>query len=193
MHVDVVVSMIVYTLATIAFYLLGAGVLHGMGQVPAGREMISALSNIYTETLGPWSLWLFYLGAVMILYGTVFAVTAGNSRMLADFCQVLGIFERDDYRSRTRWRDIFIFVITVLAVSLYFIFGQAPVTLVVWTGIGQAALLPIVAFGTVYLAKRHLHADLKVPAWMMALLWFASVVITVFIVPSLYLEFVKLF
>jgi manganese transport protein len=193
MHVDVVVSMIVYTLATIAFYLLGAGVLHGMGQVPAGKEMISALSNIYTETLGPWSLWLFYLGAVMILYGTVFAVTAGNSRMLADFCQVLGVFERDDYRRRTRWRDIFIFLITVLSVSLYFVFGQAPVTLVVWTGIGQAALLPIVAFGTVYLAKRHLHPDLKVPGWMMALLWFASVVITVFIVPSLYLEFVKMF
>jgi Mn2+/Fe2+ NRAMP family transporter len=193
MHVDVVVSMIVYTFATIAFYLLGAGVLHGMGQVPAGKEMISALSNIYTETLGPWSLWLFYLGAVMILYGTVFAVTAGNSRMLADFCQVLGVFEHDDYRRRTRWRDIFIFLITVLSVSLYFVFGQAPVTLVVWTGIGQAALLPIVAFGTVYLAKRHLHPDLRVPGWMMALLWFASIVITVFIVPSLYLEFVKLF
>ncbi|HWQ39862.1 MAG TPA: Nramp family divalent metal transporter [Burkholderiales bacterium] len=193
MHTDVVVSMIIYTLATIAFYLLGAGVLHGMGQVPGGKEMISALSNIYTQTLGAWSLWLFYLGAVMILYGTVFAVTAGNSRMLADFCQLLGAFARDDYRRRTRFRDLFIFLITVLAVSLYFVFGQAPVTLVVWTGIGQAALLPIVAFGTLFLATRHLVPELKVPGWMMGLLWIAAVVITVFIVPSLYLEFVKMF
>src|SRR5262245_2121438 len=35
MHVDIVCSMLVYTLATAAFYLLGAGVLHPRGSVPA--------------------------------------------------------------------------------------------------------------------------------------------------------------
>jgi manganese transport protein len=193
MHVDVLVSMFVYTIATIAFYLLGAGVLHGMGQVPAGAEMISALSNIYTQTLGPWSLWLFYLGAVVILYGTIFAVTAGNSRMIADFFQLAGAFRHDDYARRTRYRDWCILVWSLTAVLFYFIFGQAPVTLVTWTGIGQAALLPIVAFGTVYLAHRHLPRELKVPGWMLALLWVASIVITVFIVPSLYIEFSRMF
>lgn len=193
MHVDVVVSMIVYTLATIAFYLLGAGILHGMGQVPAGKEMIAALSNIYTQTLGPWSLWLFYLGAVMILYGTVFAVTAGNARMLADFSQLLKAFERDDYGKRTRYRDRYILVISLLAVTLYFIFGQAPVKLVVWTGLGQAALLPIVSFSTIFLMYRHLPQELRLSGRMMGLLWLATIVITIFIVPSLYLEFVKLF
>jgi len=193
MHVDVLVSMFVYTIATIAFYLLGAGVLHGMGQVPGGTGMITALSNIYTQTLGPWSLWLFYLGAVVILYGTLFAVTAGNSRMIADFFQVAGAFPHDDYARRTRYRDVCIVVWSLTAVLFYFIFGQAPVTLVTWTGIGQAALLPIVAFGTVYLAHRHLPAELKVPGWMLALLWLAAVVITAFIVPSLYMEFSKLF
>jgi Mn2+/Fe2+ NRAMP family transporter len=193
MHTDVVVSMIVYTLATIAFYLLGAGVLHGMQQIPAGANMIAALSNIYTKTLGPWSLWVFYLGAVIILYGTIFAVTAGNSRMIADFMQVLGRYAREDYARRTRYRDIFIFLITVLAVAFFFIFGQAPVTLVTWTGMAQAALLPIVAFGTLFLAVRHLPDEMKVPSWMMWLLWFASIVITVFIVPSLYLEMMKIF
>ncbi len=192
MHVDVVVSMIVYTFATIAFYLLGAGVLHGMGQVPAGKEMIKALSHIYTGTLGPWSLWLFYLGAVIILYGTVFAVTAGNSRMLADFLQVMGRFRSDDYAARSFWRDRFILLISVLAVAFFFIFGQAPVTLVTWTGFGQAALLPIVAFGTLYLASRHLPAEMKTPPWMMALLWIASIVIAAFVLPSLYFELAKM-
>lgn len=192
MHVDVLVSMVVYTIATIAFYLLGAGVLHGMGQVPGGTGMITALSNIYTQTLGPWSLWLFYLGSVVILYGTLFAVTAGNSRMVADFFQVAGAFARDDYASRARYRDVCIVVWSLTAVLFYFVFGQAPVTLVTWTGIGQAALLPIVAFGTVYLAHRHLPPELEVPGWMLALLWVAAVVITGFIVPSLYLELAKL-
>ena len=30
MHTDIVASMIIYTVATVAFYLLGAGVLNGM-------------------------------------------------------------------------------------------------------------------------------------------------------------------
>jgi manganese transport protein len=78
MHVDIIASMIVYTVATLAFYLLGAGILHAMGKVPAAKDMIPVLSNIYTETLGPWSLWLFYLGAIVTLYGTIFASTAAN-------------------------------------------------------------------------------------------------------------------
>ena len=81
MHVDILVlAWSIYTLATVAFYLLGAGVLHGMGLVPAARDMIPVLSNIYTQTLGPWALWLFYAGAIATLYGTIFASTAAQSR-----------------------------------------------------------------------------------------------------------------
>lgn len=193
MHMDVVVSMIVYTLATIAFYLLGAGVLHGMGQIPVGTNMIPALSNVYTKTLGPWSLWLFYFGAIMILYGTLFAVTAGNARMLADFSQLLNGFRKDDYRKRTWYRDRYILIISILAVTLYFVFGQVPVKLVVWTGMGQAALLPIASFATIYLMLRHLPKEMRMSGRMMGLLWLASIVITIFIVPSLYIELSKVF
>src|ERR1700752_5051380 len=56
MHLDIIVSMIIYTVATVAFYLLGAGILHGMGKVPTANDMIPVLSNIYTQTLGEWSL-----------------------------------------------------------------------------------------------------------------------------------------
>ena len=56
MHVDILVSLIIYTVATIAFYLLGAGVLHAMGLTPKGNDMIVVLSRIYTETLGGWAL-----------------------------------------------------------------------------------------------------------------------------------------
>ena len=55
MNVDVVFSMIIYTVATVAFYLLGAGILHAMGLVPKGTDMIPVLSNIYTQTLGGWA------------------------------------------------------------------------------------------------------------------------------------------
>ena len=47
-----------------------------MGLIPASGDMVPVLSRIYTETLGEWALWLFYLGAIVTLYGTIFASTA---------------------------------------------------------------------------------------------------------------------
>ncbi len=96
MHTDIVATMIIYTVATVAFYLLGAGVLNGMKLVPKEGEMISTLSNIYTQTLGPWSRWLFYAGAIVTLYGTIFAATAANSRVFADMLRLMGAFSADD-------------------------------------------------------------------------------------------------
>ena len=52
MHLDILCSLVIYTMATVAFYLLGAGVLNRMGLVPAERDTITVLSNIYTQTLG---------------------------------------------------------------------------------------------------------------------------------------------
>jgi Mn2+/Fe2+ NRAMP family transporter len=192
MNFDVIGSMIIYTIATVAFYLLGAGILHKMGLVPAGKEMISTLTNIYTQTFGDWARWLFYIGAIVILFGTVVAGTAGHSRMFADFMRLQGAFAHDDYKARTRWRDIFIVVLMVIPVVFYFIFGQAPVAMVTWGAIAQAAMLPIISLATIYLTQRHLPKELKAPAWMTALLWLGTLVIIGFVIPSLIIEFGKL-
>ena len=92
MHLDIVCSLVIYTLATVAFYLLGAGILHQRGTVPAAKDMIAVLSQIYTGTLGPWAIWPFYAGAIVTLYGTIFAVLAANSRICADMCHLMGLF-----------------------------------------------------------------------------------------------------
>lgn len=52
MHVDANVSMLIYTLTTAAFYLVGAAILHRRGDVPNGPQVIVALSAIYTDTIG---------------------------------------------------------------------------------------------------------------------------------------------
>ena len=59
MQTDVVLTLIVLTFATIPFYMLGAGVLNRMGQMPDGLDTLSILSNMYTQTLGQWAWWLF--------------------------------------------------------------------------------------------------------------------------------------
>ena len=191
MNFDVVGSMIIYTIATVAFYLLGAGVLNKMGLVPAGKEMIATLTNIYTQTFGDWAKWLFYLGAIVILYGTIVAATAGHSRMFADFMRLQGAFEHDDYKARLRWRDIFIVVLVVIPVIFYLIFGQAPVQMVVRGAIAQAAMLPVISFATIYLIQRHLPRELRSAPWLMSLLWLGAIVIAAFVIPALYTEFKK--
>jgi manganese transport protein len=176
MQVDIFASMLVYTVATIAFYLLGAGVLHGMGLVPAAKDMIPVLSNIYTQTLGPWSLWLFYVGAIATLYGTIFAATAAHARVYSDMFRLMGFFKADDYAARVRYRDRFVWFLTVFPVILFFVF-QSPVKMVVAGGVAQALTLPIIAIGALYLRHRHLPKEVVPRRWMTVGLWVASALI----------------
>lgn len=192
MNIDVIGSMIIYTIATVAFYLLGAGILNKMGLVPAGKEMIITLTNIYTQTFGGWARWMFYVGAIVILFGTIVAATAGHSRMFADFVRLLGGFKNDDGAARNRWRDRFIVVLVAIPVIMYFIFGQAPVATVTWGAIGQAMMLPIISFVTIYLVQSKLPDSIKAPAWLMGLLWLGAIVITSFVVPALITELKKI-
>ncbi|HUG55402.1 MAG TPA: Nramp family divalent metal transporter [Vicinamibacteria bacterium] len=186
MHIDIFVSMATYTLATVAFYLLGAGVLHGMGVVPSARDMIPVLSHIYTETLGPWALWLFYAGALVTLYGTIVAMGAAQSRMFADMMHLLGRFERQDYRRRLHWRRVFVLVLILVPAMLYAAFAS-PVKMVVAGGVAQAALLPLLGGATLYLRYRHLPREVRPPAFVTAGLWLATALMTSVVVASLWM------
>jgi manganese transport protein len=176
MHTDIVASMIIYTVATVAFYLLGAGVLNGMGLVPKADDMISTLSNIYTQTLGSWSRWLFYAGAIITLYGTIFAATAANSRVFADMLRLMGAFSADDAAARARYRNLFVVLLTVVPVGLIFIFTD-PVHMVRIGGIAQAMMLPVIGLGAIYLRHRHLPKDIQPSQWVTVGLWVATALI----------------
>ncbi len=176
MNVDIIASMIVYTVATVAFYLLGAGILNKMGKVPAAGDMIPVLSNTYTQTLGPWSLSLFYLGAIATLYGTIFAATAAHSRIFADMFRLMGYFSADDYAARLRYRKTWVVILTVIPVILYFTFAS-PVKMVVAGGVAQAAMLPIIALGTLVLRHRYLPREIRPSRFVTGGLWLAASVI----------------
>ena len=187
MHVDIIASMFIYTAATVAFYLLGAGVLHGMGLVPAANDMIPVLSKIYTETLGEWALWAFYAGAIITLYGTVFASTAANSRLFADMCRLMGLFSPDDYARRLRYRNGFVIFLTVLP-ALLFLFFASPVKMVVIGGIAQAMMLPVIGIGTIYLRHRRLPGRVAPATWVTVALWMATFIIICITAYSVILE-----
>jgi manganese transport protein len=179
MHLDITCSLAIYTMATVAFYLLGASVLHRMGVVPADRDTITVLSNIYTQTLGPWALWVFYTGAVVTLYGTIFASTAGHARLFADAVRVAGGFHRDDTASRLRWRRYFVIALSVVPVLFYW-FLRAPVQMVVAGGVAQAMMLPLIGIAAVYLRHRHLPAEIAPSIGTTVMLWISAAVMLVF-------------
>jgi manganese transport protein len=178
MHFDITVSLIIYTAATVAFYLLGAGVLHGMALVPAASDMIPVLSNLYTQTLGGWALWVFYLGAVATLYGTVFAATAAHSRLFADMWRLMGRFDAEDQKRRLTLRNRFVVLLTIVPVTL-FLTIQSPVKMVMFGGIVQSMMLPALGIGALYLRHRKLPPEIAPSVFTTIALWIATTVILV--------------
>jgi len=179
MHVDILASMLIYTVATIAFFLLGAGVLHGMGLVPGNKEteMISVLSNIYTQTFGGWAKWLFYAGAIITLYGTIFAATAANSRVFADMMRLTGLFRGDDYATRVKFRNGYVIGSLIIPVLLFFYF-KTPVKMVIAGGIAQSLMLPIIGIGTLVLHHRYIPKELRPSKIVTIALWLTTIIIS---------------
>lgn len=174
MQTDAVVAMVLYTTATVAFYILGAAVLHRMGVVPRGDEMVRMLSNMFTETFGPWAFFVFVVGAFCVLYSTFFAATASNALMVVDCVGVLGVPSAREGETRIRWLRFFVTVLVALSLMLFITFKE-PVAMVLAGGIAQTTLLPVVCFSALYLHYRHLDVRLRPSRWVIVLLWASSV------------------
>ena len=184
MSVDVFASLIFYTFPTIAFYLLGAGILPALGVVPKGTEMVGMLSNMFTEILGGWSFYPFMLGAFAVLYSTVFAGSGALARGAADLLANIRVFDKRDYRSRLRAIRILIGVFLFVP-PLLFMFVQEPVLMVKIGGIAQASMLPIIAISTIYLRYRHVPKAVLPKGWITLALWVTTAIIVVMMSYSL--------
>lgn len=192
MNVDILSSMGIYCVATLAFYLLGAGILHTAKMVPSANDMIPVLSKMYTETLGGWALWLFYAGAIATLYGTIFAATAGNSRALADVARLAGLFPREDYGARVRYRNGIVCFLLVVPVILLFCF-RSPVNMVKAGGVAQAAMLPILSIGALYLRHKRTPPEVASGRVGTITLWVASLIIIAAVCYSLGVQLISVF
>lgn len=173
LRVDAWFSMVVYTTATVAFYLLGAAVLHAKKLQVTDKGLIDTLGQLFLHSLGPWSLWLFLVGAFFVLYSTVFAGTASNARLGADALAVFGVKRYADEAARARMVRNFCIGLPLYAAALYFIW-EKPVLLVWIGGLGQGLMLPFIAGAALYF--RHQRTDARLTpgfAWT-ALLWLAS-------------------
>lgn len=179
LHLDAWVSMLVFTAATVSFYLLGAAVLHPQGLVPKNEEMIRVLSQMYVPSFGAWTATAFLVGAFVVLFKTLYVSGAGHSRLTTDFFGLARFVDMSDPETRRLWiRGLCVFYV-LLALALYWIFGgKNPAGMVVFGGIVQAATLPIITGATMYLRYKKLDPRLKPSPLSDLCLWFAFITIT---------------
>lgn len=177
MRIDAWVSFAIYTTTTIAFYLLGAAVLHDKGLVVANNKMIETLSHMYRETFGQWSYWMFLAGAFAVLYSTVFGATASNARLLADALQLFRIFKYRDGAQRLLAIKLACVGLPIAFTTVFVLVGE-PVTLVFVGALAQALMLPFLAFAAVYFYYRRTDKALLPGKVWATFLWFAALAMT---------------
>lgn len=174
MHVDAFVCFLIYTTATLAFYVLGATVLHAKGLVVEDSKMIETLSHMYRETFGQWSFSLFLVGAFAVLYSTVFGATASNARLLADALSLFGVTKYRNAEERARMVRICCVILPCAFVTVFLVYG-APVSLVFVGAIAQGMMLPFLAFAALYFRYRQVDERLRPGIVWTGFLWLAAV------------------
>ena len=168
--------MVVYTLVTVAFYLLGASILHSLDEVPEKGDLIETLSRIYTETLGDGARFAFLIGAFVVLYSTLFAALAAWTRLFGDAFSQIGIY--DFHNTKHRRASIAFFAWLFPAIwSLLYLFLATPAFMVIVGGVITTFILVLVVVAAVDFRYRRIYAALKPSLVFDMALWTSIVAI----------------
>lgn len=173
LHADATLSLLVYTGATVAFYILGAAVLHTQGLEVTDIELIETLRQMYQQTLGAVGSWIFLIGAFAVLYSTFFVATASNARLFADAASIFGLMHYRDAADRLRVVRAACVGLPVASALAYFLFPQ-PVVLVLIGALGQSLMLPFLGAAALYFHHYRLIGVLPSSATWTVFLWLAA-------------------
>ena len=159
MYKDAFLSWIIYTIATMAFFIMGAAVLNPQGLIPEGNDMITTLSRMYTDVLGEWAGIGFLIGAIAALGSTLWVTTASFPRMYANFLSIVGVFDWRNEEARLRWFRFFT-VLNPIVWGLVYLFIQSPVIMVQIGGVVTGIFLLAVVVAVWYLRRTEVDRDL---------------------------------
>tara|TARA_B100000029_G_scaffold506047_2_gene588041 strand:+ start:882 stop:2327 length:1446 start_codon:yes stop_codon:yes gene_type:complete len=171
MRIDAWVSMVIYTSATVVFYLLGAALLRDTGVSDKG--MILDLSNLF-KPLGSSGWTIFLVGAFIVLFSTLVSGSASNARLLADTLVLYKLKPRPETDAeRIRLvRGCCIFIPCTCAV-LYVLVG-APVSMVLVGGVAQAIMLAPLAGAALWFRYKMTDRPLQPGLTWTVLLWVSA-------------------
>jgi manganese transport protein len=175
MYLDAFVAMVIYTIVTAAFYLLGASILYGRELIPQGTDLISTLASIYTEVLGPKARLAYLIGGFFALYSSVFATLAYWTRLFPDIFSQMGWISKDsESLSKTTTALAIIFPISWV---LTFLFLKEPGFMVLAGGVIGSVMLLIVVFGGIKFYKKNQHLGLYNGTFAKLMFWLSTLAI----------------
>ena len=145
MYMDAFFAMIIYTLVTSSFFLLGAAILHGRVNIPRGNGVIETLAEIYTNTLGPEARTIYLIGAAFVLFSSVFATLAIWGRLFSDLLGRFGWLDFHNDEVRKKFIAWFSWLIPLCWAAAY-LFINMPVLMIISGGIVGSLLLLLVVF-----------------------------------------------
>ena len=174
MRVDAWISMVIYTTATVAFYLLGAAVLYAKGLKVTDKGLIDTLAHMYRESFGAWSFYVFLAGAFFVLYSTAFVATASNARLLVDGLALFKVIKLNTPEERVKAIKLWVILLPAISVVLFMLW-EKPVTLVFVGAIGQGIMLPFLAGAALYFRYRRTPPELQPGNAWTACLWTSAV------------------
>jgi Mn2+/Fe2+ NRAMP family transporter len=181
MYADAVAAMIVYTVVTAAFYMLGAAILHGAGDVPTeGEAFIGHLAALYTTTLGEWAKPAFYLGAFIVLFSTAFSALGAWTRQFSDAFGRVGWIDFENAASRRKCIGILAWVIPFLWAFVWIVInpmlgGAAAMVLI--GGFVTSIILLIVLYAAIYFKLKATDPRLRSGTVYNILFWISAVAI----------------
>ncbi len=184
---DAYLSMVVYTISTVAFYLLGASILHRADLHPQGMDMIRTLASMYEPVFNETAVVLFLVAAVVVLYSTFLVTNASKARVMSDALIVFG-WRKSNPDGNRKWLKAFCIAFPILS-FIVFVFIPKPKQLVLLAGTMQAFLLPMVAFAAVYFRYKHAIPALKPSRLWDLFLWISALGL---LVVGLWLAYSKL-
>lgn len=160
LQLDVWITLAILTCATLPFYLLGAGVLHATGRNPQGLDTVRVLSEMFTQTLGIGSLWLFGGAAFCILFSSAVAGFGGSARLLPDYLIEFGLLDRGHLHARRAWIRAYGTLAPIVGLAAYLLVRD-PLVLLSIGALAGALLLPIQSGSTLWLQDRRLDARFR--------------------------------
>jgi len=190
MKTDIWVSMVIYTIATIGFFVLGAGILHRAGIQPQDSKLLQTLSVMYKPVLGVWASSTFLLGAFMVLYSTFYVANASHARTFTDGLNVVSLINGDE-KTIAKWVRFLSGLFPMLCLLVYLIFPQ-PAWLVLLSGSAQAIMLPMLGFAALYFRYKQCLPELKPSKLFDVCLWGSIAVLFVIGIATLIFEIQKI-
>ncbi len=184
MQYDAWCSMVVYTFATIAFYILGVAILHRSGLIPADSMLLQTLMTMYKPVFGAFATPLFIVGAFVVLYSTFFVANASHARTFTDGLCVIGAIP-DRMETRAFWVRLLSGAFPILCLLIYWIYPR-PGVLVLISGAAQTLMLPMLGFAALVFRYRDTPVGLRPSIVWDFFLWASVAVMSIIAAWSLF-------